>query len=57
MVKAEAVRPTAKKPLSIRLDQEVVDSFQASAKGYQTRINAVLPPMSGSTSLKDRLRK
>ncbi|ULJ72771.1 BrnA antitoxin family protein [Rhizobium gallicum] len=40
--KAEAVCPTAKKPLSIWLDQEVVDFFQASGKGYQTRINAVL---------------
>lgn len=40
--KAEWVIPVAKKPLSIRLDQDVIDFFQAGGKGYQTRINAVL---------------
>lgn len=40
--KAEWVVPVAKKALSIRLDQDIVDFFQASGKGYQTRINAVL---------------
>lgn len=40
--KAEWVIPVAKKALSIRLDQDIVDFFQASGKGYQTRINAVL---------------
>ena len=39
---AVIVQPPAKKPLSIRLDQDVVDFFQATGKGYQTRINAVL---------------
>jgi uncharacterized protein (DUF4415 family) len=39
---ATIVQPPAKKPLSIRLDQDVVDFFQATGKGYQTRINAVL---------------
>lgn len=39
---AEIVQPPAKKPLSIRLDQDVVDFFQSSGKGYQTRINTVL---------------
>jgi uncharacterized protein (DUF4415 family) len=40
--KAEWVVPVVKKALSIRLDQDVIDFFQASGKGYQTRINAVL---------------
>jgi len=39
---AVIVQPIAKKPLSIRLDQDVVDFFQATGRGYQTRINAVL---------------
>ncbi|WP_237361690.1 BrnA antitoxin family protein [Rhizobium gallicum] len=56
--KAEAVCPTAKKPRSIWLDQEVVDFFQASGKGYQTRINAVLRhDVQPQKALKDRLRK
>lgn len=40
--KAAWVIPVVKKALSIRLDQDVIDFFQASGKGYQTRINAVL---------------
>lgn len=31
-----------KKAISIRLDDDIVDFFQATGKGYQTRINAVL---------------
>ncbi len=31
-----------KKPLSLRLDADVVDWFQRQGTGYQTRINAVL---------------
>ncbi|BCH58923.1 BrnA antitoxin family protein [Agrobacterium vitis] len=40
--KAELVIPQKKKAISIRLDEDVVEYFQASGKGYQTRINAVL---------------
>jgi len=40
--KAEIVIPRAKKAISIRLDEDIVDFFQATGKGYQTRINAVL---------------
>ncbi|MFN7010391.1 MAG: BrnA antitoxin family protein [Allorhizobium sp.] len=40
--KAEIVVPQRKKAISIRLDEDIVDFFQASGKGYQTRINAVL---------------
>jgi uncharacterized protein (DUF4415 family) len=40
--KAVIVHPIVKKALSIRLDQDVVDFFQTTGKGYQTRINAVL---------------
>lgn len=39
---AEIVVPQKKKAISIRLDEDIVDFFQASGKGYQTRINAVL---------------
>jgi uncharacterized protein (DUF4415 family) len=39
---AEMVYPVAKKALSIRLDKDVIDFFQAEGRGYQTRINAVL---------------
>lgn len=39
---AEAVMPTAKKLLSLRLDADVVDWFKQRGPGYQTRMNAVL---------------
>jgi uncharacterized protein (DUF4415 family) len=38
---AEVVYPVARKALSIRLDQDVIDFFQTQGRGYQTRINAV----------------
>ena len=31
-----------KKPLSLRLDADIIDWFQRQGVGYQTRINAVL---------------
>ncbi len=40
--KAVAVTPQPKTAISIRLDEDIVDFFKASGKGYQTRINAVL---------------
>ena len=40
--KAVIVYPQPKNAISIRLDQDVVDFFKATGKGYQTRINAVL---------------
>lgn len=40
--KAEVVFPTTKQSISIRLDQDVVDFFKSTGKGYQTRMNAVL---------------
>ena len=40
--KATIVVPVSKSALSIRLDQDVLDFFKATGKGYQTRINAVL---------------
>jgi len=40
--KAEWVVPDKKKAISIRLDADIVDFFQATGSGYQTRINAVL---------------
>ena len=38
-VRVEGIR---KKPVSLRLDPEILTFFQAQGKGYQTRINAVL---------------
>lgn len=40
--KAELVLPTTKKSISIRLDEDVIDFFKATGKGYQTRMNAIL---------------
>lgn len=40
--KAEVVFPAAKTSISIRVDQDVVDFFKSTGKGYQTRMNAVL---------------
>lgn len=40
--KAKMVIPDRKKAISIRLDPDIIDFFQATSKGYQTRINAVL---------------
>jgi uncharacterized protein (DUF4415 family) len=39
---AVAVRPDAKKLISLRLDSDVVEWFRSQGPGYQTRINAVL---------------
>ena len=40
--KATAPWPPAKKQLSIRLDEDVLDWLKAPGKGYQTRINRIL---------------
>lgn len=40
--KAKVVIPNPKKSISIRVDEDVIDFFRATGKGYQTRINAVL---------------
>ncbi|MBI5164674.1 MAG: BrnA antitoxin family protein [Magnetospirillum sp.] len=39
---ARAVVVPGKKPISIRLDTDVLEFFQKSGKNYQTRINNVL---------------
>ena len=39
---AVMVYPIAKKAISLRLDEDVLDFFKATGKGYQTRMNAVL---------------
>ena len=40
--KAELVIPSGKKPISIRVDEDVLDFFKKQGAGYQRRINAVL---------------
>ena len=39
---AVMVYPIAKKAISLRLDEDVLDFFKSTGKGYQTRMNAVL---------------
>jgi uncharacterized protein (DUF4415 family) len=39
---AQFERVEMKQPVSIRLDEEVLDYFKSNGRGYQTRINAVL---------------
>ena len=34
--------PENKKPVTLRLDTDVLDWFKSTGKGYQTRINAIL---------------
>ncbi|MCF7915368.1 MAG: BrnA antitoxin family protein [Spirochaetaceae bacterium] len=34
--------PEPKKPVTLRLDRDILEWFKAHGKGYQTRINAVL---------------
>ncbi|RXT48115.1 hypothetical protein B6S44_23890 [Bosea sp. Tri-44] len=38
----EITRPARKQPISIRLDEDVLDFFKRGGTGYQKRINAVL---------------
>jgi uncharacterized protein (DUF4415 family) len=40
--KAMAVLSTAKVPISIRIDPDVLEFFRESGPGYQSRMNAVL---------------
>jgi uncharacterized protein (DUF4415 family) len=40
-VRGAFYRPV-KKPLSLRLDADIIDWFQREGSGYQTRMNAVL---------------
>ena len=39
---AKLVLPTPKKPISLRVDAEVLEWFRAQGKGYQALMNAVL---------------
>ena len=40
--KAEMVIPPKKVPISIRVDEDVLQHFRAAGAGYQRRMNAVL---------------
>ncbi len=40
--KAKMVNAEVAKPTSVAIDKDVIDFFQATGKGYQARINAVL---------------
>lgn len=40
--KAKMVNPEVKNSTSVTIDKDVIDFFQATGKGYQARINAVL---------------
>ncbi|MDQ7077855.1 MAG: BrnA antitoxin family protein [Robiginitomaculum sp.] len=39
---AELWIPVSKKAISLRVDNDVLEFFRASGRGYQTRMNAVL---------------
>jgi uncharacterized protein (DUF4415 family) len=39
---ATVVEPTAKQPISLRLDADVLEWFKTQGPRYQSRINAVL---------------
>ncbi len=39
---AKVVLPKQKQPISIRLDDDILEWFKAQGRGYQSRINAVL---------------
>lgn len=39
---AKVVIPSEKKPVSIRVDTDILDFFKEGGRGYQTRINSVL---------------
>jgi uncharacterized protein (DUF4415 family) len=39
---AQAVMPTPKRLLSLRIDDDIVEWFKQQGPGYQTRINAAL---------------
>ena len=39
---AKLVMPRAKKQITIRFDQDILDWFKAEGKGYQSKMNAVL---------------
>ena len=39
---ARMVKPIAKKAISIRIDEDVLDWFKSQGKNYQTLINTVL---------------
>ena len=39
---ARVVMPSGKRPVTLRLDAEVLGRFEAGGRGWQTRINAVL---------------
>ncbi len=42
MARSDAPWPPAKKQLTIRLDEDVLDWLKGHGKGYQTRINRIL---------------
>lgn len=44
---AKAAVPGAKELVSLRLDQDVVEAFQADGPGWQDRINAALRVAAG----------
>jgi len=39
---AEAFMPQHKVPVSLRLDEDIINYFKEEGKGYQSRINAIL---------------
>ena len=51
--KATITWPPAKKQLTIRLDEDVLDWLKRHGKGYQTRINRILRSGDGESAAAD----
>ncbi len=52
--KAVLKEPESKKPISLRVDRDVLDWFKSQGEGYQTRMNAVLRAYMESFAQRDR---
>jgi uncharacterized protein (DUF4415 family) len=49
--------PERKRQITLRIDEDVLDWFRATGKGYQTRMNAVLRRYMGIQELERRKRE
>ena len=51
---AQVVDPVAKRPISLRVDADVLDWFKAQGPRYQSRINAVLRSFMAQATVRGR---
>ena len=55
-VSATVIEPVAKRPISLRVDTDVLDWFKAQGPKYQSRMNAVLRSFMAQASTSVRRR-